>query len=138
MKRLTMSLEQRHVYELDARQRIGDVSSRSAATRDLFDSYDELETEYDELETEYEDLEQKYEDLQKSYEEREDRIETLESQLRERSQIERKIEDFPDKVRSVETYSERRQRLLDSASLAERLRWKLTGVPVDRLQEDSD
>lgn len=131
MKRLTISLEQRHVYELDARQRINDLGSRSAAARDVLDSYEEVEQEY-------EDLEQEYEDLHKSYEEREDRIETLESQLRERSQIEKKIEDLPDKVRSVETYSERRQRLLDSASLAERLRWKLTGVPVDRLQEDSD
>lgn len=132
MKRVTVSLEQRHVYELEARQRIDDLSSRSKAARATIESYEELKQEYEDLHKSYEELEQEYEDLHKKYEEREDRIETLESQIDE------KIEDLPEKVRSVETYTERRQRLLDSASLLTRLRWKVTGVPVDRLEGDSD
>lgn len=62
---------------------------------------------------------------------REDRIDELEAQLASRSQIEEKIENLPDKIRDERTYQERRQRLLDQASLTERLKWKVTGVPVD-------
>jgi len=136
MQKITVSLEKRHVYELEARQRLGDADSRSAAVRDLFDEYAELEGEYEELHTEYEDLEAEYADLRKRYEAREDRIEDLEGQLRERSRVEEKIEDLPDKIRSTGTYQERRQRLLDQASLTERVKWKITGVPVDRLEDD--
>jgi archaellum component FlaC len=76
--------------------------------------------------------------LRERLEAREDRIEELENQLRKRSNIEDDIEDvadsvenLPDKIRGTETYTERRQRKLDQASLGQRLRWKLTGVPVD-------
>lgn len=62
---------------------------------------------------------------------REDRIDELETQLAERSQIQEQIEDLPDKIRGEMTYQERRQRMLDQASLTQRLRWKVTGVPVD-------
>ena len=75
-----------------------------------------------------------YDELVDRLEAREDRIEELESQLRKRSQIEDKIEGLPDKIRNAETYTERRQRKLDRASLPQRLKWKLTGVPV----EDTD
>lgn len=49
---------------------------------------------------------------------REERIDELETQLAERSQIPEKIEDLPDKIRGEMTYQERRQRMLDQASLA--------------------
>ncbi|WP_241432607.1 hypothetical protein [Haloarcula marismortui] len=62
---------------------------------------------------------------------REDRIDELQTQLAERSQIQEQIEDLPDKIRGEMTYQERRQRMLDQASLTQRLRWKVTGVPVD-------
>jgi hypothetical protein len=64
---------------------------------------------------------------------REDRIEDLEEQFRERSRVEEKIEDLPDRIRSADTYQERRQRLLDRASLGQRLKWKVTGIPVDEI-----
>ena len=67
---------------------------------------------------------------------REDRIDELEQQLTERSSIEEKIEDLPDKIRGEMTYQERRQRLLDQASVGQRLKWKLTGVPVDDQEPD--
>lgn len=136
MQRITVSLEDRHVYELEARQRLGDADSRSGAVRDLFSEYAALEAKYEELHTEYEALEAEYAELRNRYEAREDRIEDLEGQLRERSRVEDKIEDLPDKIRSVGTYQERRQRLLDQASLTERVKWKITGVPVDRLDEN--
>lgn len=63
---------------------------------------------------------------------RQNRVDELETQLSERSRVEEKIEELPDKIRDVGTYQERRQRMLDRASLAQRLRWKVTGVPVDR------
>jgi len=72
-----------------------------------------------------------YDELAERLGARENRIEELESQLRKRSQIEDKIEDLPDKIRNAETYTERRQRKLDRASLPQRLKWKFTGVPVD-------
>jgi len=72
-----------------------------------------------------------YDDLADRVDAREDRIETLEEQLRERSRVEEKIEDLPDKLRGAESYTERRQRKLDEAGLLSRVRWKLTGVPVD-------
>jgi archaellum component FlaC len=127
---VTVSLTERHLQELEARQRIGDTDSRSAAVREILDEYEDLRTEYETLDDEYEDLKQRYEA-------REARIDQLEEQLRERSRVEEKIEDLPDKIRTVGTYQERRQRLLDEASLTERLKWKVTGVPVERL-DDTD
>lgn len=138
MQKITVSLEDRHVYELEARQRLKRADSRSGAVRDLFDEYADLRTEYEELHTEYEALEAEYEELRNRYEAREDRIEDLEGQLRERSRVEEKIEDLPDKIRATGTYQERRQRLLDQASLNERVKWKITGVPVDRLDDEGD
>lgn len=64
------------------------------------------------------------------------RIETLEEQLRERSRVEEKIEDLPDKIRGAESYTERRQRKLDEAGLFTRVRWKFTGVPVDKIDDE--
>jgi len=76
-----------------------------------------------------------YDEIQERLQSREARIEELESQLSRRSQIEEKIENLPDVIRDRETYQERRQRLLDNATVAQRLKWKLTGVPVDQLDE---
>ena len=69
--------------------------------------------------------------LEDRLETRNDRIDELERRLAERSQIEEKIEDLPDKIRDGQTYQERRQKMLDQASFTERLTWKVTGVPVD-------
>jgi len=76
-----------------------------------------------------------YEDIADKLESKENRIAELESQLTRRSQIEEKIENLPDVMRETETYHERRQRLIDTATVAQRLKWKLTGVPVDELTE---
>jgi uncharacterized coiled-coil protein SlyX len=66
---------------------------------------------------------------------REDRIDELETQLAERSRVEDKIENLPEKIQDEESYRERRQRILDQASLAQRLKWKVTGVPVETEDE---
>jgi chromosome segregation ATPase len=123
MEKLTASVEPDHLYELEARQRLGHAESRSAALRQVLDEYQELRSEYEALEAEYEDLKQRYEA-------REERVDDLEGQLSKRSQVEEKIEDLPDQLRaSSMSYAERRQRAIDRASLGERLKWKVTGVP---------
>ena len=60
----------------------------------------------------------------------------LEEQLARRSQLEQKVDALPDRVREADSYAERRQRLIDEASLAQRLKWRVTGVPVDAIKEE--
>jgi predicted nucleic acid-binding Zn-ribbon protein len=79
-----------------------------------------------------------YDDLETEVDAKQDRIRQLEEQLSRRSQIEEKIEDLPDVIRQAESYQERRQRLLDTAPLSRRLKWKLTGVPVERIDAETE
>ncbi len=74
-------------------------------------------------------------ELEVRLETRQDRIDELESQLTERSRVEEKIEELPDKIRDGMTYQERRQRMLDQAGIGQRLKWRVTGVPVDVTDE---
>mgnify|MGYP000412063433 CR=1 FL=1 len=129
MKKLSVSLEPEHVERLDDRQAEGDVSSRSAAVRDILD-------EYESLRTECEDLRDECDNLRTRLENREDRIDELEGQLARRSQLEEKVEALPDKIRGRERYQERRQRMLDEASLGQRIKWKVTGVPVEESKQE--
>ena len=64
-------------------------------------------------------------------EQKKQRIQTLEEQLERRHDLKNEIQELPDKIRGEPSYSERRQRKLDQASLGQRLKWKVTGVPVD-------
>lgn len=98
----------------------GEYESKSAAVRDFIQAGEERR-----------ELQEEIERLRDRLDSREDRIEELESQLRKRSNIEEKIEDLPSKIHGAETYTERRQRKLDEASITQRLKWRLTGVPVD-------
>lgn len=130
MKKVSVSLEPSHIDLLDERQEEGDAGSRSAALRDTLDEYEDLHTEYETLRTECEDLRTRLES-------REQRIDDLEEQLARRSQIEEKVDVLAERVEESQlTYAERRQRMIDRASLAQRLRWKVTGVPVEE-QDDS-
>jgi chromosome segregation ATPase len=125
MKKVSVSLEPEHVDRLDERQEEDGVDSRSAALRDILDEYEEIHTEYEELRTEYEDLRTRLDS-------REERIDDLEEQLAKRSQIEEKVDVLAERVEESQlTYAEKRQRMIDRASVAERLRWKVTGVPVE-------
>jgi chromosome segregation ATPase len=125
MKKVSVSLEHDHVARLDDLQEEGDVSSRSAALRQILDEYERLRTEYEELHTECEELRTRLDA-------REDRIDQLEEQLGRRSQIEEKVDVLAKRVEESQlTYAEKRQRMIDRASIAERLRWRVTGVPVD-------
>ena len=130
MKKVSVSLKPEHVDRLDERQEEGDVSSRSAALREILDEYDEVHTECEELRTECEELRTRLEA-------REDRVDDLEEQLARRSQIEEKVDVLAERVEESQlTYAEKRQRMIDRASLAERLRWRVTGVPVDEYDDD--
>jgi DNA repair exonuclease SbcCD ATPase subunit len=107
---------------------------------DTRESLEEEAAEYDVSVSEYVrqliEKGREYDDLADRLDSREERIAELEAQLSRRSQIEEKIENLPDKMRDAETYQERRQRLLDRASVGQRLKWKITGVPVDELTDD--
>lgn len=70
-------------------------------------------------------------ELEERVERKQARIDELEAQLTERSRVEEKIENLPDQIRGEMTYQERRQRMLDQASVTQRLKWRVTGVPVD-------
>jgi DNA repair ATPase RecN len=126
MKKVSVSLDPDHVDRLNERQEEGDVSSRSAALRGVPDEYEQARTEYEDLRTECEELRTRLDA-------REDRIDELESQLASRSQIEEKADVLAKRVEESQlTYAEKRQRMIDPASLSKRLRWRVTGVPVDQ------
>lgn len=135
MQKVTVSLDERHIYELRARQRIGEGDSRSDALRRLLDEYATLQQEYEKLHTRYEARGERISQLQDQLDAREQRVEDLEEQLRERHDIKNEIQDLPDKIRDADTYTERRQRKLDQASVLQRVKWKVTGVPVEESDE---
>jgi len=83
-------------------------------------------------------------ELKAKLDSREERIEQLEDQLARRSNIEddleevaETVEDLPAQIRGTESYSERRQRKLDQASLSQRIKWRFTGVPVENEENTS-
>lgn len=125
MPRLTVTIteDQNDLVE-DLSGENGEYESKSAAVRNFIQAGEERE-----------ELQAEVERLRDRLESREERIDELESQLRKRSNIEDKIEDLPDKIRDANTYTERRQRKLDQATLGQRLKWRFTGVPVD-IDED--
>lgn len=122
MPRVTVSVSE------DDKEYIGEKSGDGAE----YDSMSEVMRNCITAHKEQNQLEEEIERLRDRLESREDRIDELESQLRKRSNIEDKIEDLPDKIRDADSYTERRQQKLDQASIAQRLKWKVTGVPVDR------
>jgi metal-responsive CopG/Arc/MetJ family transcriptional regulator len=126
MKKVSVSLASEHVNLLDERQEADDITSRSAALRDILDEYETLHTEYEDLRTECEDLRTRLES-------REERIDELEGQLAKRSHVEEKVDVLAKRVEDT-TYYDRRQRALDRATVTQRLKWKLTGVPASAIE----
>jgi len=128
MPRLTITItdDQSELLD-DLTSEEGEYESKSAAVRSFID---EGESKHE--------LQKEIDRLQDRLESREDRIDELESQLRKRSEIEQRIEDLPDKIRGEMSYQERRQRALDSATPLERLRWRITGVPTERIDAVGD
>lgn len=120
MERLTITLppEQKE-YLTEISKDDGEYDNRSDAVRKIIQT-----------ERQKDDLQDRIEELNQRIEQKQDRIEQLENQLRKRSNIEKKIEDLPAKIEDSMSYNERRQQMLDQASVGERLKWKITGVPV--------
>ena len=113
MKRLTVSLEPEQIERLDELQDEHDVDSRSAALRQLFAEYEELQAEYEELSTKYEEVQTE-----------------VERARRERRQLLEQREEHQELARYVEDERTAEQRWRQ-ASLATRIRWRLTGMPSD-------
>ncbi len=121
---ITISEDQSELLE-ELSGEAGEYDSKSEAVREFIQAGErqvELQAQVDEL--------------RERVQSRENRIKDLESQLRERSQVETKIDNLPDRIQSHETYQERRQRLLDEASVPTRIKWKVMGVPVE--ENDSE
>jgi len=112
-KQVAVRLELRKKAELE-REAAERGVSRSEYIREILDDRHRADELADELER------------------KQDRIETLEDQLRERSRLRDEIQQLPDKIRDERSYSEKRQRKLDEATITQRIRWKLTGVPVEQ------
>lgn len=64
MQKVTVTLEREHVRELEARQRLGQAASRSAALRGVLTEADELRAECERLRTECAECERRCERLQ--------------------------------------------------------------------------
>jgi chromosome segregation ATPase len=147
MHRLTVSITEEQAALLDeVSGEGGEYESKSAAVRDFIQAGERerelraelarVEERLSSREAQIEDLEREHadrvEELQGRIASREDRIEQLEEQLARRSQLEEKVESLPAQIQQRESYRERRRRKLDEASLTQRLKWKLTGVPVEQ------
>jgi metal-responsive CopG/Arc/MetJ family transcriptional regulator len=113
MKRLTVSLEQEHIDQLDAIQNEHDVDSRSAALRRLFQMYERKQAECEEMNTTCEELQTE-----------------VERARRERRQLLEQREEHQELAKYVEDERTAEQRWRQ-ASLATRIRWRLTGMPSD-------
>ena len=136
MERVTATLREDDVRELQARIMLEEADSRSEAVRVVIDERNQLAEDLAELRTRYAARGERVEDLKERLEKRDERVDALEEQLRERSRVEDKSDDLPDQLRrGMASYEARRRRLLDEASLAQRLKWRVTGVPVDRVDE---
>jgi Arc/MetJ-type ribon-helix-helix transcriptional regulator len=122
MHRLTVSIteEQEELLD-DVSGEGGEYESKSEAVRDFIQA-GERERE----------LREELARVEERVASREARIEQLEEQLARRSQLEEKVESLPTQIQQQESYRERRRRKLDEASLAQRLKWKVTGVPVEQ------
>ena len=146
MHRLTVSITEEQAELLDdVSGEGGEYESKSEAVRDFIQAGErerELREELARVEerlssraARIEDLEREHaervEELQDRITSREERIEQLEEQLARRSQLEEKVENLPAQIGQQESYRERRRRKLDEASLTQRLKWKVTGVPVE-------
>ncbi|WP_339106517.1 ribbon-helix-helix protein, CopG family [Haloterrigena salinisoli] len=87
--------------------------NRSEAIRELLSrglEYEEIKTERDRLERKLTETNARQDDVSE-------------------------IVEYVEKQREVERYRDQRQRMVDQAGLLTRMKWKLTGVPVDDEQE---
>jgi len=113
MKRVTVSLEDKHHSALEEFQEAHDLDSRSEAVRRLLEEYEALQGAYEELNTDYEELQTEADRLKREkrliLEEREEKAELVEYVEAERT-------------------AEQRWR---EADLATRVRWKLFGMDTD-------
>lgn len=113
MKKISVSLEDRHVEALDDREADDDISSRSEALRAILDDYESLHTEYEDLRTEYEELQTE-----------------LERVKNEKRLILEEREEKQELVKYVEDERTFEQKWRE-AGLGKRLKWKLFGMDDD-------
>jgi Arc/MetJ-type ribon-helix-helix transcriptional regulator len=130
MPRLTVTIEDEQselLEELSGEG--GEYDSKSEAVRDFIQRGETVRELRDEIAR-----------LEERVDQREQRIDELQSQLTERSRVEKKIDELPDKVREARlSYDEKRKMAIDRASTWEALKWRLSGkVPRERIDEIGD
>lgn len=126
MSRLTVTIEEEQSELLEElSQEGGEYDSKSEAVRDFIQQGETVRELRDEIVR-----------LEERLEQRERRIDELETQLTERSRVEEKIDELPDKVREARlSYDEKRKMAIDRASTWEALKWRLSGkVPRERIE----
>lgn len=132
MPRITFTADETHERIVDDVEGEDGVDSRSAAVRECITRYADLHHRVEELQQTVSERDEEIAALRDRLDSREERIDDLEEQLARRSQIEEKVDVLAERVEESQlTYAEKRQRMIDRASVAERLRWKVTGVPVE-------
>jgi metal-responsive CopG/Arc/MetJ family transcriptional regulator len=113
MKKVSVSLEERHVIAIDDRQESEEISSRSEALRAILDDYEALTQRYEYLRTEYEDLETE-----------------LERVKNEKRLILEDREEKQELVKYVEDERTAEQKWRE-AGLGTKLKWRLFGMDND-------
>jgi len=110
MKKLSVSLSEKHVKAIDERQNNGDARSRSEALRQILDEYDRVRRECEVVRDECEELRDECDDLRDQLVEE---IETADKHRREAERLEAANEDLRDHVDHLKTELEQRDALLE-------------------------
>lgn len=111
--------------------RLEDRQERIATLEQQLSDLRDFKTEHEDMRPRFKARGERISQLKDQLEAKDERIDELKEQLERRHDIKNEIQDLPDKIRGQESYTEKRQRKLDQAGFAQRLKWRITGVPVD-------
>jgi len=113
MGRVTVTLDERHEYEIEAQVRMGEAESQSGSVRHLIDEYARLQQEYEDLHTEYEHLQARRDELEQRL-----------------TEAHNKIEPATDLVEYVEAEKTAQERWREAGILG-KAKYTLLGMPSD-------
>lgn len=126
MRQMTVSLREEQAKWIESLMgENGEFESKSEAVRWLIDDHEALQEEIEELEETIDELEGENDRLRDQLAATNQRIDDVND-----------LVEYVDSEREMARYQDRRQRMLDQASILSRWKWKLTGIPVeDRAEE---
>ena len=126
MRQMTVSLREEQAEWIESLMgENGEFESKSEVVRWLIDDHSALQEEIEELEETIEEMERENDQLRDQLAATNQRIDDVND-----------LVEYVDSEREMARYQDRRQRMLDQASILSRWKWKLTGIPVeDRAEE---